>query len=129
MLEQYVAETRAIWRRSEFAWGSHDCILAACDHVRRVTGVDPAAPWRGEYDDEAGAKDIYEAHGGVLALFEYGMGIAGFERGETALGAVVVAEINGSQIVGVDMGSMVGFVHPDRGVTRVRLPIIAAWPL
>jgi hypothetical protein len=124
-----VAETRAIWRRSNFAWGTHDCILAACDHVERTTGIDPAKPWRGSYHDEAGAKAIYEQHGGVLALFNHGMSLAGFERGDSRVGAVVIAKVMGAEVVGVDFGAMVGFVHPERGLTEVRLPIIAAWPL
>lgn len=38
-----------------FSWGGHgggqDCCLAACDAVRAITGVDPAAPLRGTYHD------------------------------------------------------------------------------
>lgn len=128
-MQEFIAQTRADWRRAQFAWGSHDCIMATCDHVLRVTGIDPAAPWRDSYADEAGAMAIYEAHGGVLGLFTEGMARAGFEPGSDALGAAVVARIGDTEIVGVNFGAMVGFVHPTRGVTEVRLPIVAAWPL
>ena len=38
-----------------FAWGSHDCCLFVCDCVEAMTGLDPAAPFRGEYDTRVGA--------------------------------------------------------------------------
>lgn len=50
-----------------FKWGEHDCMLAACDAVLAMTGVDMAADFRGEYSDEAGAKVILaEFHGGQV---------------------------------------------------------------
>jgi hypothetical protein len=124
-----VSETRAIWRRAAFSWGAHDCIMAACDHVQRATGIDPAAPWRGTYDDEAGAQDIYNQFGGVFGLFDHGMTLAGFEKGEDKNGAVVVARVLSSEVVGVRFGAFIGFIHPTRGVTEMRLPVMAAWPL
>lgn len=48
-----------------FAWGSHDCALFAADCVRVQTGIDPAADFRGRYDD---------ARGAALALREHGAG-------------------------------------------------------
>lgn len=128
-MEKQIAETRAIWQRTAFAWGTHDCIIATCDHVRRVTGIDPAAPWRGTYSDEAGARAIYEAHGGVMGLFEHGMRLAGFTRGENAPGAAVVASIGGHTVAGVNMGAMTAFVSPLRAMSELRIPVLSAWPL
>ena len=38
-----------------FAWGESDCVLFAAGAVEAMTGVDPAAPWRGRYRTERGA--------------------------------------------------------------------------
>ena len=51
-------------RDTAFAWGAHDCALFAADGVAAVTGVDPAAPYRGTYADEAGADRLVADHGG-----------------------------------------------------------------
>ena len=42
-------------RRTPFAWGVSDCCLFACDCVRAMTGVDPAAWFRGRYKTQRGA--------------------------------------------------------------------------
>lgn len=121
-----VDETLALWRRGGLIWGTHDCIMATCDHVLRVTGIDPAAPWRGAYSDEAGARAIYEAHGGVLALFDYGMALAGFERGDRSRGLPVVADIMGKQIAGVDLGKRCAFIT-ERGCIELPARVLRSW--
>jgi hypothetical protein len=49
----------AAWMQSavtrKFEWGTFDCALAACDAVNAITGVDPAAKFRGKYSTEAEA--------------------------------------------------------------------------
>ncbi len=49
--------TRFLDQRREwpFAWGYHDCCLAACDWVKEAAGWDPAAGFRNAYDDRDGA--------------------------------------------------------------------------
>lgn len=56
--------------REGFAWGRHDCALFAAGAVEALTGIDPAAEWRGRYDSlagglrlmrEAGFKDHFAA--------------------------------------------------------------------
>jgi uncharacterized protein DUF6950 len=42
-------------RAAKFAWGTFDCALAVCDAIAAITGVDPAAPYRGKYATEAEA--------------------------------------------------------------------------
>ena len=42
-----------------FEWGRFDCALHVCNCIRAMTGVDPAAQYRGTYSDEAGAAEIY----------------------------------------------------------------------
>jgi len=122
-----IDETRAMWRRTAFAWGETDCILAVCDHVRRCTGVDPAAPWRGTYHDEAGAMAIYEAHGGVLSLMRHGMALAGFAAGDAFPGRPVVCLVGGHEVAGVCFGRRVGFLAEDRGLIEMSAEIVEAW--
>ena len=38
-----------------FSWGKNDCCLFAGDIVQTITGIDPAATFRGKYDTALGA--------------------------------------------------------------------------
>ncbi len=92
-----------------FSWGSHDCCLWACDCVAAMTGVDPAAWFRGAcdptgstlgYSSRAGAR---RALGRFIAAenLEAGRGFAGAleavavhlaaRHGMTRLAAVALA--------------------------------------
>lgn len=121
------ADTRALWQRSAFIWGQTDCILAVCNHVLAMTGIDPAAPWRGSYSDEAGARAIYEPYGGPLALARHAM--APFKTCEAVDGSPVVANVMGHEIAGVMFGSRVGFMAEGRGLIEMRAQILEAWIL
>jgi len=44
-----------------FAWGTRDCCLWAADGVEALTARDPAASWRGNYDNEEGALRVLRA--------------------------------------------------------------------
>ncbi|WP_114393511.1 DUF6950 family protein [Oleisolibacter albus] len=55
-------------RHSTFAWGRVDCCLFAADAVVAVTGVDPAAPWRGTYADAGTATRLLARMGGLSAM-------------------------------------------------------------
>lgn len=46
-------------REVPFQWGVFDCALHVCNCIRAITGVDPAANFRGKYSDTAGAAAIY----------------------------------------------------------------------
>lgn len=52
----------AFWR--PFSWGTHDCCLFACDAIEAMTGVDPAAPFRGRYKSKRGAYAALKRYGG-----------------------------------------------------------------
>lgn len=54
-------------RELPFAWGHHDCCLWAASAVEALTGRDPAAQWRGAYDDARGALNLLEGLGGLEA--------------------------------------------------------------
>jgi len=107
-------------------WGSHDCIMAVCNHVLRQTGIDPAAPWRGSYNDEAGALALMLPFGGVLGIMRHGMAKAGFAEGPPGIGSPVVVDIGGHHVAGLNLGRFV-VMAGRRGPVRARPAIIAAW--
>lgn len=53
--------------REPFGWGVHDCCLFAADAVKALTGVDPAAGFRGTYSTAAEAVDVLARIGGIEA--------------------------------------------------------------
>ncbi|MGO4304185.1 DUF6950 family protein [Cupriavidus sp. RAF12] len=55
-------------RARAFVWGESDCCLFVCDGVEAITGIDPAARWRGLYATEKGARRILNANGGVMGV-------------------------------------------------------------
>lgn len=124
-----VDDLRAVWRASRFEWGKTDCIMAVCNHVWACTGVDPAAPWRGTYNDEAGAQVIYKAHGGVLGLFRHGMALAGFSEAPRGILRPVVCRIGGHEVAGVDTGRRVAFMAEGRGMVEMPADVIGAWAI
>ena len=103
--------------------------MATCNHILACTGIDPATPWRGSYDDEAGARAIYEAHGGVLGLFRHGMAMAGFVATDRARGRPVVCSLAGREIAGLDMGRFVIFMAEGRGMIEIPANVIEAWEI
>ncbi|TAK50232.1 MAG: hypothetical protein EPO23_03230 [Xanthobacteraceae bacterium] len=50
------------------AWGRDDCALWVADIVAKATGRDPAAAWRGRYNDRAGAARLLGPLGLGFAL-------------------------------------------------------------
>jgi len=118
-----------LWRRQTFIWGETDCIMATCNYVRDRTGIDPAAPWRGTYSDEAGAVAIWQAYGGVLGLFDHGMGLAGFSRAvEPAYGMPVVCDFGRVQVAGVYLGPMIAFMAL-KGCVETRAKVAGVWAI
>jgi hypothetical protein len=61
-------------RQLPHAWGMNDCCMFCADAVQTITGVDPAAAWRGSYSDQAGAEAILAEHGGLEAFVTSIMG-------------------------------------------------------
>lgn len=61
-------------REKPFAWGVHDCVLGAADAVRMMTGVDPAAAFRGCYGTGFAASRILIEHGGLEAMASAALG-------------------------------------------------------
>lgn len=58
-------------RSKPFAWGANDCCLFACNGIRAIIGLDPAAgKFRGQYRGAAGAVRLLKKEGGVEAIAE-----------------------------------------------------------
>jgi hypothetical protein len=129
-LSLLAADLVAKWRRQRFVWGETDCIMATCNYVRDVTGVDPAKPWRGMYTDESGAKAIYGPYGGPLALFRHGMALAGIPETEApTAGCPVVCDVMGHEIAGVYLGNNRAAFMAERGCVEMRARILGAWQI
>lgn len=60
----------ARWQASPMRWGRDDCALALAEIYRRALGKDPAAPLRGRYRTERGARRLVGRRGmlGTVAL-------------------------------------------------------------
>lgn len=115
------------WRSIPFEWGKSDCILSVCDYVLGQTGIDPAAPWRGSYDSEAGAQKIVSYYGGVIHLFDAGMTACGFERCDPYVGAPAVVNVLGTPIAGILGPDRAIVRHDKRGILEMPLPVLGAW--
>ena len=105
-LTRFVANNRD--RRHK--WGEWDCILMASSAIEAMTGTDPAAEYRGRYDDERGAaqalRDIGE--GTLVKTID-----AQLERTPVSMarrGDLV--EVKGS--IGVCIGGVAVFVGEER---------------
>ncbi len=59
MLAAHIREARA----ASFAWGTHDCVLWCAEWIRKLTGQDPAADWRGAYGSKEEADAIISSLG------------------------------------------------------------------
>lgn len=116
-------------RDKPFAWGSHDCGLFAADCVLAMTDVDPAAAYRGQYADEAGARDALRllSGGGLRAAWTKALGPAMNNVRMAKRGDVVLVEVGGVEATGIVVGSRVACLS-EAGLTMVPAHrIVAAW--
>jgi hypothetical protein len=127
-IEEAIAATLDRWGRCPFLRGSTDCDMLMADYVQMLTGKDPAAAWRGRYDDDDGAEDFIRLAGGNLALVEQCMASIGLSPvSEPLRGDVVVVDIGSDQITGLFLDPMTA-MKTKRGVLRTRrFPILKAW--
>lgn len=127
---QRLDDAIAVARVQPFVWGEHDCCLFAADCVLAMTGHDPAADWRGRYDDSEGAYALLtERHGGDLAaavdaaLGERLSGPAFAQRGD-----VVMIDTPLGLALGVCAGRFHVVPTRPRGLIAFRLSqALAAW--
>lgn len=121
-----LSETRDRWSVTRFRWGVTDCDLSVADHVLRVTGIDPAAAWRGVYRSSAEAEAFIAEAGGNLELVRQGMEGAGFRPVDPVPGAVIVAAMDSGQVAGLATPRG-GMFKALRGVYEAPCYVLGAW--
>ena len=89
-----------------FVWGQQDCCLWAADAVQALTGQDPAAHLRGQYDTAEGAARLLRELGGVRAVATTALGPA-VPVLRAAVGDVVLIHNAGRDLLGVCIGTAV----------------------
>ena len=114
-----------------FQWGELDCALFAAGWAMQMTGIDPAADWRGKYSTEQGCARILKRHGGLLTLAANGAQRAGLISTETpSIGAIGVLEVETARgrdlALAIYVGSFWSLLSPD-GLLMVRADPVAAW--
>ena len=69
-------------------WGRRDCATEVAAHVRARTGVDVMDPWRGLYGCARSAARLQAAEGGLIAMTDAAMALAGWSRGGDEIAAL-----------------------------------------
>ncbi|MFZ2869918.1 DUF6950 family protein [Zavarzinia sp.] len=119
-------------RRRRWEWGAHDCTLFAADWVRLVTGLDPAADWRGRYASADECRSRLSNAGGIEAVVSRSMRLAGLaETTDPRPGDVgLVRAPTGVEAMGVISAICQGDLWVARTVGRVvaaPFPLVRAW--
>ncbi len=121
---------RAAMRR-QFVWGERDCILFCTDWVLEVTGIDPAARWRGSYHSKAEAQTIIDGFGGLVELCDEGYAeVLQRCEPEDALVGVITSIEGDVGDVGAVRSGISWVVLTEHGIGRVRIDLadcLAAW--
>lgn len=75
-----------------FVYGEHDCGLFCADCIEAVTGVDPAAGWRGRYGNEIEAFKVMKVRSlaGVLDRLFEPVPLAFAQRGDVCIAPIGV---------------------------------------
>lgn len=125
ILSAYIAQERG----RDFVWGyeNSDCMLFVAGWVALVSGLDFGATWRGLYSDEAGAKALIKARGGLVAVMTAALSApchAVPRRGDVGLWASPHG-LTGMIATG---GAWV-MRHEQRGIITARLNLKFVWPV
>ena len=115
-----------------FSWGKNDCCLFAGDIVQTITGIDPAATFRGKYDTALGAiKEIKrQGYEGVIDIANKTLGAHGWEQVPIMMaqrGDVLCADIEDQKSIGVMTDSCAVFVGKNGYVYLEREFLLKAW--
>ena len=116
-----VDETLREWRRTPFAYGSHDCMLSVLRYLGQAGAIDTTSRYAGKYDDHEGALAIMAEHGGAPSLLAATGAIPIFS--EPLRGDVLELAYGEETIGGLCTGGMVA-VRLDRGVKEFSLRFV-----
>ena len=117
-------------RHRPFEWGTHDCCLFAADAVYAMTGIDPAAPLRGEYASMRGAIRVIDVNGGMEVMCDRLAAAVGMRRvppDHAGRGDIAMVENPLMDALGVIVGRVVACAGQDGLVFMPRSSIIAVW--
>lgn len=106
-----------------FAWGEHDCVLAAADWVLQATGRDPIEGWRGRWSNAAEAARMIAKAGGIEAAVTVRLGLPLDAVAQAQRGDIALVEHDGRKTLGIVTDS--GLACPGEN-GMVILPINAA---
>jgi hypothetical protein len=108
------------YQRSAFEWGVHDCCLFVCDCIVALTGQDPAAEFRGKYDNEEQARQLVQDYcgGGIEDLVTVMSERFGYpeispisaQRGDLGLITAWSSSVNFSATMGICVGGQFAFM-------------------
>ena len=113
-----------------FVWGANDCTLFTAAAIEAITGLDPAADWRGQYESREGAYKVLEQFGGLEAAVTHVIGILPETNIRLASrGDIVMIEEDGALAIGIvdESGRRIA-VMTMTGIARVSLKrALCAW--
>ena len=105
----------------EFAWGSFDCALFACDCMWAETGQDMGAEFRGRYANEAEATALGSL-AGIAETIAARFGLPAITPGHAGRGDIVLIN-NGTEhgaLAVVDFSGAYAVCPGSHGLIRVR---------
>lgn len=99
-LSDFVVERLA----EPFAWGSNDCVLFAADAVCAMTGTDPVAHVRGQWDSQLSAARAIARMGGLQAAAD-ALGLEPIPPLYAQRGDVVLHRRDGIEAIAICLGN------------------------
>lgn len=117
LLSAYLSEAM----RQRFVWGTHDCMLFAAGWAQWVSGIDPAASYRGRYSCEESASSLLEVDGGALAAM--GSALTDWQRVDVLRrGDIALARLP------MHKGEVAGIATDDHKVAFLSRRGLVIWP-
>ncbi len=98
--------------RQPYEMGRHDCALFAAGAMEAVCGIDPAAPWRGQYITKAAGLRLVRRAGHADHVAVFAAALEEIAPAFAAAGDIAVVEGEGAQLLGVVQGEGVYVLRP-----------------
>lgn len=115
-------------RHMPFEWGRNDCATFAADAVLAMTGVDVLQPLRGRWATEPAAAEVATSMGGLRGGAMALLGPALSRPTQAPRGAVVLARMDGTAILGVRMSGAQWCAPGAQGLLwRPAREVLLAW--
>lgn len=107
-VEDAIEATLAEWHATRGTFLS--CGLCMGDYLMRVSGVDPAAPWRDKVRSQAESDEAIAAAGGNAALVRQAMKNTGWTIvDEPKRGDMVLSSVHGMEVPGIFLDPLAAF--------------------